>query len=106
MPYLVTTSIYPSEKVNEVAAKYLEVLEKFPHDDSLGTTFLPASAISTHQGIKGLGISEILDGKLDVAFNRDASMMAMFNDISGFEYTIEVYMKVDEAMAAIGMTMP
>ena len=46
-----------------------------------------------------------MDGKLDAAFNRDASMMAMFSDISGFEYTIEVYMKVEEAMSAYGMDM-
>ena len=106
MPYLVATSIYPSNKAAEVAERYLEVLAKFPHDESLGTTHVPVAMKSTHQGIKTFGVTEIFDGKLDAAYKRDAAMMAMFNDIAGFSYTIEVYLTADEAMSTIGMEMP
>jgi len=106
MPYLVATSIYPSAKATEVAEKYLEVLAKFPHDESLGTTLVPVAMKSTHQGIRTFGVTEILDGKLDASYKRDANMMAMFNDIEGFSYTNEVYMTLEEAMSTIGMSMP
>ena len=106
MPYLVTTSIYPGKKSTEVAEKYLEALAKYPPDESLGTTIIPAAVKSTHQGIKTFGVSEILNGKLDAANIRSANMMAMFRDIEGFSYTIEVYLKVEEAMSTIGMDMP
>jgi len=106
MPYLVTTSIYPGEKATEVGAKYLEALTKYPPDESIGTIIIPAAVKSTHEGIKTFGVSDILEGKLDVAMSRSANMMAMFRDISGFSYTIDVYLKVEEAMSTIGMEMP
>lgn len=46
------------------------------------------------------------EGKLDAAYNRAVNMMAMFQSIVGFAYTVEVYLKVEEAMSAIGMDMP
>lgn len=32
--------------------------------------------------------------------------MAMFNDIQGYKYTMDVYLRAEEAMATIGMSMP
>ena len=106
MPYLVTTSLYPSEKGPEVGARYLEALGKYPPDENLGTEVVPAAVKSTHEGIKVLSISEVKEGKLDEAYNRAVNMMVMFQSIPGFAYTVEVHLKVDEAMAAIGMDMP
>ena len=36
MPYLINTSIYPSEKAPEVTKKFFEVLKKYPPDKNLG----------------------------------------------------------------------
>ena len=55
MPYLVTTSLYPSEQAQEVGARYLEALEKYPVDESLSTQVVPAAVTTTHQGIKVIG---------------------------------------------------
>jgi len=60
----------------------------------------------THKGVKSFSISEVKDGKLDAAYSRAVKMMAMFIGIKGFEYTIEIYSKIDEAMATMGMEMP
>jgi hypothetical protein len=105
MPYLITTSLYPSEKAPEVAGRYLEALTKYPPDESLATQVVPAAVKSTHQGIEGITISEVQEGKLDAAYARAVDTMVMFQSIVGFVYTVEVYLKVEEAMTAIGMDM-
>jgi len=106
MPYIVTVSKYPSDKVTEVATRYLEALAKFPPDESLTTQVVPAAVTTTHQGIEVTGISDVKEGKLEEALRRAGDMMVMFQSIVGFEYTTRVHSKVEEAMSAIGMDMP
>ena len=106
MPYLVTTSMYPSEKAPEVAGRYLEALTKYPPDENLGTEIVPAAIKSTYQGIKGISITDVQEGKLDAAYKRAVNTMVMFQSIPGFIYTVEVHLKVEEAMTMIGMDMP
>ena len=106
MPYLVTTSLYPSEKAPGVGARYLEALAKYPPDESLTTQVVPAAVTTTQQGIKVIGISDVIEGKLEEALRRAGDFMVMFHSIAGFEYTVEVYSKVEEAMSSIGMDMP
>ena len=67
MPYLIVTSLYPSDKVTEVTKKYLEAINKFPPDNNLATELVPAAVKGTHQGIQVMGISEVKKGKLEEA---------------------------------------
>jgi hypothetical protein len=106
MPYIITDSRYPSNIASEVGTRYLEALSKYPPDESLGTEIVPAAVTTTHQGIKVIGISDIKEEKLQEALRRTGDMMVMFHSIVGFEYTVRVYSKVEEAMSAIGMDMP
>ena len=106
MPYIVTDSRYPSNKATEVGTRYLEALAKYPPDESLTTEVVPAAVTTTHQGIKVIGISDVKDGKLEEALRRARDFMVMFHSIVGFEYTVRVYSKVEEAMASIGINMP
>ncbi len=52
MPYLITTSLYPSDKAPEVAKMYLEAIRKYPPDENLATQVVPAAVKATHQGIQ------------------------------------------------------
>jgi hypothetical protein len=45
-------------------------------------------------------------GKLEDAQTRAANIMAMFHSIQGYEYSMETYLKVEEAMGVIGMSLP
>ena len=83
----------------------MEALTKYPPDESLATQVVPAAVKSTHQGIEGITIFEVQEGKLDAAYARAVDTMVMFQSIVGFVYTVEVYLKVEEAMTAIGMDM-
>jgi hypothetical protein len=106
MPYLITTSLYPSDKGPQVAEKYLEALKKYPPDENLGIDVVPAAVKATHQGIRVIGITEVKEGKLQEALNLTVNMMVMFQSIEGFEYTIDTYLKVEEALHLIGMSLP
>jgi hypothetical protein len=106
MPYIITTSLYPSHKASEVAERYLEAITKYPPDDNLATQVVPAAVKATHQGIRGITIIEVKEGKLEEAYNRAVNMMVMFQSIEGFEYTMEINYKVEEALSLIGMSVP
>ena len=106
MPYLITTSVYPAEIRTEVATRYLEAMEKFPPDESLTVPLVPAAVKATLDGIKVIGISEVKEGKLGEALDRTAKMMVMFQTLPGYRYTVEVFYKVEEALALIGMDPP
>jgi hypothetical protein len=106
MPYLIVTSVYPGEKAPEVGEKYFEALNKYPTDENLVTQLVPAAGCrggnrrnigGTHREIQVMGISEVKKGKLNEAFSRLVSMMIMFDSIQGFEYRVEIYLKVEEA---------
>ncbi len=106
MPYIITTAWYPTDISKEVAKRYFEALEKYPADESLENTIVPAAVTTTKQGIKVIVVSEIKEGKLEEALTNTGNQMAMFQDIVGFEYAIRVYQLVTEALTMIGMSLP
>ena len=69
MPYLIMTSRYPSDKVSATAERYLEVLAKYPHDESLSEEIVPVAVKSTHKGIKSFS-NRFVD-TLNKPFNTD-----------------------------------
>ena len=106
MPYIITTSIYPTEKAPEVAEKYLEAIKKYPPDENLAVEVVPAAIKSTHEGVKVLGIAEVKEGKLEDALKQIVNRMVMFMSIPGYRYSTAIYYKVEEALALIGMSLP
>lgn len=106
MSYLITTSLYPSDKADEVAKKYLEALSKYPPNENLATQLIPAAVKSTHQGIQVMGIQEVKPGKMEEAITYIGKFITMFHSIQGFESTTDVYLNVEEAMGLLGMSLP
>lgn len=103
MPYIITTSLYPSDKAPEVAKRYIEAITKYPPDDNLGVMLVPAALKPTLEGIKVIGIIEVKKGKYEDALARTRDMMSMFLSVPGFEYSIDNYATVEEAMKLVGM---
>jgi hypothetical protein len=103
MPDIITTSLYPSDKAPEVAKRYMDAITKYPPDANLGTLVVPAAVKTTLDGVRTIGIIEVKKGKFEDAMTRVMAMMSMFMSIQGFEYTIESYATVEEAMKVIGM---
>ena len=106
MVYIITISNYPSHLGTAVAKRYLEVLQKYPPDDSLGEAIVPIAAKRTENGYQVITVSEVPKGKLEEAMELGQNQLAMFNDLEGFEVSLEVYMTASEALPTIGMKMP
>ena len=104
--YTIITSSYPSDKAKEVAEKYMEVLGKYPPNTSLTTEIIPAAVKRTEKGIKVITVGQVKPGKLEEALIYLANANAMFNDIQGFEYSLDVYLSIEEGLATLGMRMP
>jgi len=103
MPYIITRCWYPLHKVDEPAKKYLEVMKKYPPDESIAKLIVPVAVSSTKDGIETMSINEVESQKVGEAYNREARMMVEFKGIKGFSYELKVWSKVDEALDMIGM---
>ena len=105
MPYMFVTAFFPSEKAKDVGTRYLEERKKFPRDRSLMKVIVEAVKTTT-DGIKTVGISQIKEGKLEAAMIRQQNASALYHDIEGYEYSIDIYWTAAEALAVIGMEPP
>ena len=105
MVLIVITSWWPHDKANDVAKKYIEVTKKFPPDPSLGTTLTTAVKI-TKDGIKALGVAEVVKGKVEDYIALATKSQQEYASIQGFRYEVEMFMDVVEALAVVGMKPP
>jgi len=106
MPYIVVTAWFPLNKGTETAEKYIEERKAFPPDKSL-VKELVANALKVERDkVKSIYIAEVKEGKLNEALTRQQNAMIMYHDIEGYEYTIDVYFNIVEAMGMIGMKPP
>ena len=103
MPYIIARSWYAPSKADEVGKKYLEVLKKYPPDESLAKDVVPVAVSSAKDGIETLMIAEVERAKLGDALNRAVNMMAEFRNIEGFNYEIKAWSTAQEALERIGL---
>jgi hypothetical protein len=103
MPYIITRVWYPPDKAEEVGKKYLEILEKYPPDESLAKTIVPAAVGSTKDGLEAILISEVERQKVGDALEREANLMAEFRYIEGFNWEIKTWSTAAEALQRIGL---
>ncbi|MFW9940075.1 MAG: hypothetical protein ACFFFT_03480 [Candidatus Thorarchaeota archaeon] len=106
MPYLVSFVKYPSHFGTKIAQKYLELLQKFPPDDSIVELIIPSAVKVTDEGIRVMSVSRVKKGKFDEAWKRAIEQRAFFLDVEGYEGSIEVWATIQEALAAVGMKLP
>ena len=102
MPYIIITFWCPSDKAKEMAKRHLEILEKYPPDENLGSFAVPVAVKSTEKGIKCLSIWEAKEGKLEEAYTRAANAMMMYRSIPGIEYKMDIYFTLTEAFITLG----
>jgi len=106
VPYIFVRTWYPSHKVPEAVKEYLEMLKKYPADESLAEEIIPTAVNTGCEGVISLSVNKVEEDKLGAALKRTGNQMAMFLGVEGFEYSIEIWSTVEEAMAMIGKSMP
>jgi hypothetical protein len=101
--YIIVTSLYPNDKVKEVANMYLKMMTKYPDDASVCTPVVPVAVRSTLQGMRVLSIQEVKKGKFEDASAFVINRMHMFNDIQGYKWSMKNFLNIEEALKSIGM---
>jgi hypothetical protein len=103
MPYIVIKTCFPNERATEAAKKYMEVIEKYPPDDSLAKVIIQSAIDVDEDGIHGLSISEPLEGKLEEALKRTETIMVEYLSVPDYRYEIKIWATAEEALKYIGM---
>ena len=106
MPYIVVFVKFPSHIANKVSKRFMESLQKFPDDDSLGEVIIRSAVKTTQEGVNILTVSSVNEGKLEESLKNANNQIAFFIDIEGYEASIELWSTVQEALATLGMKMP
>ena len=103
MPYIVGTCWYPPTKAEEVAKKYLEIVQKkFPFK-SFEKLVIPACSIATKDGLKVLVIVEVKRENLGESLTLTAQRYLEAATIEEFRYDIRVGTTLQEGFEALGM---
>ncbi|MHA2281603.1 MAG: hypothetical protein ACXAC5_12220 [Promethearchaeota archaeon] len=105
MVLMMVTITYPRDKGTKVAKRYLDVMKKFPPDPSLGKTIV-IGVKSTKKGFKVIGIGDVAKGKYEENLIRTVQSYQEYLDIDGFNYEIETFLDIAEAMPIIGLEAP
>lgn len=105
MVLVLATIIYPHKVANEVAKKYIEMVQKYPADPSLGE-MLALGTGATLDGIKVIYIGSVVKGKVEETLSTLATQYQEYTSIEGFKWQVEILMDMAEAYKAVGMTAP
>jgi hypothetical protein len=103
MPYVITRCWYPHHIADDVAKKYLEVIQKYPPDESIAKPVIPAAITSTREGIEVLSVDEVERQRIGDALERSVVFMTEFRNIPGLNYEIKSWSTVEEGLARIGL---
>jgi hypothetical protein len=106
MPYIFTTSSYPTDLRDEVVEAYFKMLKEMPFDKSLGKETIQVAVTTNTRGVESLSIMNVKEGKLTEAYLWTFKRMSYFQLIKGFEFKIRVWTTIVEALETINRKLP
>ncbi len=106
MPYIFTTSSYPTDLRDEVLEAYFKMLKEMPFDRSLGKETIQVAVTTNPRGVESLSIMNVKEGKLTEAYLWTFKRMSYFQLIKGFEFKIRVWTTIVEALETINRKLP
>jgi hypothetical protein len=106
MVVIVIESWYPAKISPLVGQKYIEVMQKYPPDESLGETALNPILRATKDGVHVLQAWKCKDDKVKDSVIMLAKIQQMFVGLEGYQYSMNTYVDVTEAYTIIGAKGP
>ena len=106
MVLIVIESWYPPKVSQLVAKKYIEVMQKYPPDESLGEVALDPILRVTKDGIHAIYAWKCKEGKIKDSLMTLSKVQLMYADIEGYQWSMDTYIDVFEAYSIIGMKGP
>ena len=104
MPYIIGRSWYPPSKADEAVKKYLEVMEKYPFDESLGKQIVPIATTVDKDSQSSLTVIEVEQQKVGDALEWALRFMIEFRNIEGFTYEVKTWATAEEGLARMGVS--
>ncbi len=99
--YIMTNISYPSDKVDEVVKKFVEVEEKYPQEERVTSPVFPGGVYSDDDGIHTISIVDVAEGKMTYAINMTYKILNEYRNIEGYRYKIRPLLTIEEAMASL-----
>lgn len=98
----------PSHVINKIVQKTLESMQKnlFPDREDLYEVLVRSTWKFTDEGLEGISITHVKEGKLEEALKSAYKEMVYFSEVEGFEASIEVWGTWQELFEAMGMEIP
>ena len=97
---------YSYEAVDDITAKYIEVVKNNPFDRSLGKRILTSASRPTSDGVEVIALYSAKPGKLTELIKTIAKNMTNYYDVKGFSYKLQYYATEGESFEIAGMTAP
>lgn len=104
--YIVTNTWWPPNRSAEVGKTYLEAMNKFPEDRSLGTTTVPSATWAEKDGLRALAIFTVKPGKIKEAMDLHMNRLLLLATIEGYRFQVNVAYEVVESMPFVGLDAP
>ena len=99
MVYVVLKSFYPTHKAEEIMKIFMELVKKYPSDESVAETLIRGAGRPTEKGYEGMSIWKVKEGQFDKLAKRIMSAMSMFNNVEGFGWAVDVWATFEESAA-------
>ena len=106
MPYIITTSYFPSDKADEANEAFFEMYKKYPPDENLSEIIFIGANKRTEKGIEAQGVVKVKKGKIEETLDLIERQLTLFKDIVGFESKTEIWRTAEESLAILGMEPP
>lgn len=103
----VTESWWPATSSAQLGKAYIEAMNKYPDDLSLGKPIVRSAIWTDKDAMRSIAVGSIDPGKvkenMEVAYNRLLMISSM---VEGFKYDIHIAYDLAEGMPLVGLTAP
>ena len=107
MPYIFTYNVFPPDQAENISKVYLKgIKEDRAAMRPLCKEIIPNAVKATSDGIHVISVYDVKEGKLDECFKMQQRLLIKYHEIEGYRYSLEVRLKVTEALEMLGMKVP
>ncbi len=106
MVYILSETWWPPDKSAEVGKTYIEAMNKFPEDRSLGKTIVQSATWAEKDGFRSIAIYTVKPGKIKEAMDQHMNRLLLLAAVEGYRFQVNMAYEVTESMPFVGLDAP
>ena len=106
MVLIIAESWWPASKSEQVGKLYLEVMQKYPEDNTISKPIVRSAVWGVKDGMHSIAVYSIKPGKVKEAMDISYNRLLMLASIEGYQYELNIAYDLVEAMPLIGLKAP